>query len=215
MATQEADIQVVEPEPAGPTGVLVGVGGDPLIVGLIFFAIAALALGMALVQMPTSSLTAVIPIILAGAGLYQLITTVWAIILGQSIVAAIFSTFAAFWWSLSLLLFGLTHNWFGATAADAAGFEELYFIVWACLFLCLTIPCLKLPLAYPLAIFLVFVACALSAIGIFEPQQSDWLTAAGASALTFSFIAFYSWMNVALTAVGAKPVPPLGKPPWA
>lgn len=212
MATADAGMQDRESERAGPSGVLIGVGGDPLIVGLIFFAIAALALGMALVQQPTGQLTAIIPIILAGAGLYQLVVTVWAVILGQSLVAAIFSTFSAFWLSLSVLLFGLTHNWLGIGASGAAGAQQLFFIAWACLFLFLVIPCLKLPLVYPLAIALVFVACVLSAIGAFEGQQA-WFTAAGVTALIFSFLAFYSWVNVALTAVGAKLVPPLGRPP--
>lgn len=198
--------------PAEPTGVLVGVGGEPLIVGLIFFAIASVALGMALVGRPTSNPAVAIPIILAGAGLYQLVVTVWAVILGQSLVAAIFSTFSAFWLSLSMMLLGLGHGWFGVSAADTASALQLFFIAWACLFLFLTIPCLKLPLVYPLAVGFVFVAVSLAAIGAFT-GSSNWNTAAGATALTFGFLAFYAWVNVALTAVGVKLVPPLGKPP--
>lgn len=197
--------------PPEPRGVLVGAGGDPLIVGLVFFGIAALALGMSLVGRPTGALGSILPILIMGAGLYQLVTTVWAILLGQSLVAAIFSTFSAFWLSFGLLLFGITHNWLGLSSADAAGAKELFFIAWACLFLLLVIPCLKLPVIFPLAVFLVFVACALAAAAAFTGSE-NLNTATGATALTFSFLAFYSWVNVALTAVGGPAFPPLGRP---
>ena len=73
----------------------------------------------------------------------------------------IFSTFSAFWLSFSALVLGLDHGWFGISAAGATGAQELFFIAWACLFLFLVIPCLKLPLVYPLAVALVFVAVSL------------------------------------------------------
>lgn len=196
--------------PAQPQGVILGVGGNPLIVGLVFFGIAALALGMALVGMPTSSQGSILPILIMGAGLYQLVTTIWAIFLGLSLVAAIFSTFSAFWLSFGALLLGVGHGWFGITSADVAGAQELFFIAWACLFLLLVIPCLKLPAVYPLAVFLVFVACALAASGAFT-GSANVFTAAGATALTFAFLAFYAWVHVALEAMGGPAVPPLGR----
>jgi len=199
------------PPPAAPRGVLIGVGGDPLVVGLIFFGIASLALGMVLVGHPTGSQGAILPILIVGAGLYQLVTTVWAILLGQSLVAAIFSTFSAFWLSFGALLLGLGHGWFGIADTDAPGAQELFFIAWACLFLLLTIPCLVLPVIYPLAVFLVFVACALAACGAFTGSESLF-TAAGATALSFAFLAFYAWVRVALESVGSKVLPPLGRP---
>ena len=197
--------------PPEPRGVLVGAGGDPLIVGLVFFGLAALALGMSLVGRPTGALGSILPFLIMGAGLYQLVTTLWAILLGQSMVAAIFSTFSAFWLSLATLLLGITHNWLGLGSADAAGAQELFFIAWACLFLLLVIPVLKLPAIYPLAVFLVFVACALSAAGAFTGSE-NLNTAAGATALTFSFLAFYAWVHVALKAMGGPAYPPLGQP---
>lgn len=86
-STRDDNIRDSSGEPPAPVGVLVGFGGDPLTVGLIFFSIASVALGMALVGMPTGSQGAVIPLIVLGAGLYQFVVTVWAVILGQSIVA--------------------------------------------------------------------------------------------------------------------------------
>jgi succinate-acetate transporter protein len=146
-----------------------------------------------------------------GAGLYQLVTTVWAIVLGQSLVAAIFSTFSAFWLSFGALLLGLGHGWFGVSSADATGAQELFFIAWACLFALLVIPCLKLPAVYPLAVFLVFVACSLAASSAFTGSENLSI-AAGATALTFAFLAFWAWVHVALKAMGGPAMPPLGPP---
>jgi len=198
-----------------PRAVLVG-GGDPLTVGLIFFGIASLALGMSLIGpeidfLPASSQAAIIPVLVMGAGLFQIVTTVWAILLGQSLVAAIFSTFAAFWLSFAALLLGLGHNWYGVAPADVQSAQEVFFIAWACLFLFLTIPCLVLPAVYPLAVGLVFVACSLAAAAVFKASQ-DLFTAAGATALTFAFLAFYSWVHVTLKSVGITALPPLGRP---
>jgi uncharacterized protein len=208
------DSQETQPAPIAPRGVVVGAGGDPLTVGLIFFGIAALALGISLVGpeldfLPARSQAAIIPILVMGSGLFQLVTTVWAILLGQSLVAAIFSTFSAFWLSFAALLLGLGHNWFGVVPADVASAQEVFFIAWACLFLFLTIPCLVLPAVYPLAVGLVFVACSLAACAVFE-QSSNLFTAAGATALTFAFLAFYSWTHVTLKSVGVTKLPPLG-----
>ena len=194
-----------------PTGVLLGTGGDPLTVGLIFFGIGSLAVGMALIGLvPVAALGAVIPIIALGSGLFQLVVTVWAIVLGMSMVAVIFSTFAAFWLSLAALLLGLGHGWYGVPAENVAGTQAIYFIAWACLFAILVIPCLWLPVIYPSAVFLVFVAMAFIAAAQFV--GSPWLiTAAGATALTFSFLAFYSFVSQGVTAMTGRVGLPLGK----
>jgi uncharacterized protein len=212
MATKTAtqyDTPTAPPAEPEPQGVRVGAGGEPLVVGLIFFGIAALALGMSLIGRPTTAQGAILPILILGSGLYQLVTTVWAGLLGRSMVAAIFSTFSAFWLSFGALLLGLGHGWFGITSAGVAGAQELFFIAWPCLFLLLVIPCLKLPAIYPLAVALVFAACALAASGVFV-NSPNTLTAAGAVALSFAFLAFYAWVNVALKAMGSKVLPPLG-----
>jgi hypothetical protein len=87
----------------------------------------------------------------------------------------------------------------------------VFFISWACLFLILTIPCLALPAVYPLAVGLVFVANALAASAVFTGTQ-NLFTAAGIVALVFAFLAFYSWVHVALKSVGVATLPPLGQP---
>src|SRR5882757_10329617 len=142
--------------PPAPTGVHVGAGGDPLIVALPIFAVGSVALGMALVGVvDATALGAVIPIIMFGTGLYLMIVTFWAALLGQSIVAGITGTFSGFWLSLGALLLGLEHNWYAIAATQVGPTEELFFIAWGCLFVFLLIPCLLLPAVYPLVVALV------------------------------------------------------------
>jgi hypothetical protein len=199
--------------PPLPTAVQVGAGGDPLIVGLPIFAVGSLALGMALTGnvVATTTLGAVVPIIMFGTGLYLMIVTFWAALLGQSIVAGICGTFSGFWLSLGALLLGLTHNWYGIAVTQVAPTEELFFICWGCLFLFLLLPCLLLPAVYPAVVGLVVVALALAAASV-HTGNADLMKAAGYVTFVFAALGFYAFVNVGLTAMKAKrPFPPLGK----
>lgn len=200
--------------PPEPTSVVIGGGGNPLIVGLPIFAVGSLALGMALVGVvDTTALGAVIPIVLFATGLYLLVCTVWAAVLGQTIVAGICGTFSGFWLSFGMLLFGLTHNWYGILPAHVANTQELFFIAWGCLFVFLLIPCLLLPAVYPLVIGLVVAALALAATAV-HVGDADLLKAAGYVTLVFAFFGFYAFVHVGLEAMGAKRAfPPLGPVP--
>ncbi|GAB2998558.1 GPR1/FUN34/YaaH family transporter [Amycolatopsis acidiphila] len=207
--------EMVEREaPAAPAGVLVGAGGDPLIIGLPIFAVGSLALGMALIGVvPATALGAIVPIVVFGTGLYLAVVTIWAALLAQTMVAGITGTFSGFWLSLGALLVGLTHNWYGVGPDQAGGAQELFFIAWGCLFLFLLVPCLRLPAVYPAVVALVVVALALSAAAV-HTGNTDLLTVAGYVILAFAFLGFCAFVNVGLTAMGAKrPFPPLGRAP--
>lgn len=184
-------------------GVHVGAGGDPLTLGLPVFAVASLALGMGLLNMP-AGLQVVAPLIILTTGLFQLVTTVWAILLGQSIVAVIFALFSGFWLTVGSVLIGTHHHWFGIPAGDAAAAEQLIFICYATLFTFLFIPCLRLPFIYPVTVALIVAALSCAAAGLGA--------IAGYLALTFSFLGFWASIHVAQAAIGGKPFPPLGKP---
>lgn len=183
--------------------VRVGTGGDPLVLGLPVFALASVALGMGLINKP-AGLPVIAPIIICSTALFQLVATFWAVILGQSLVALIFGLFSGLWLSLGILLIGTHHAWFGVPAADLAKSEELFFIAYAIVFAFLTIPCLRLPVIYPITLILIVICLALAAAGIF--------VIAGYFALAFAFLAFWESLNVAMTAVGMRTVPPLGRP---
>lgn len=186
-----------------PTGVLVGAGGDPQVLGLPVFAVASLALGMGLMGMP-AGLGIVAPLIILTTGLFQLVTTGWAILLGQTMVATIFGLFSGLWLTLGFVIIGTAHGWFGLPMGETAAAEQLIFICYASLFFFLIIPCLRLPLIYPVIVLLIVATLALAAAGI------DAI--AGYIALTFSFLGFWTWLNVAQAAMGAKKSwPPLGK----
>lgn len=202
-----------EPVPAAPTEVIVGAGGNPLILGLPIFAVGALALGMVLIGfMPATALGAIVPIVLFATGLYLAVVTVWAAVLGQTMVAGITGTFSGFWLSLAGLLLGLQHNWYGIAAADAAKTQELFFIAWGCLFVFLLVPCLRLPAVYPAVVGLVVAACAIAAASA-HLGNANLLKVSGYIILVLAFLGFYAFVNVGLTAMGAKrPFPPLGRP---
>ncbi|KAA9150416.1 hypothetical protein FPZ12_041200 [Amycolatopsis acidicola] len=193
---------------------MVGAGGDPLIIGLPIFAVGSLALGMALIGViPATALGAVVPIVLLGTGLFLLVVTVWAALLAQTMVAGITGTFSGFWLSLGALLLGLQHSWYGVAADQVAGAQELFFIAWGCLFVFLLVPCLRLPAVYPAVVALVVAACALAAASA-HTGDANLLKVAGYVILVFALLGFLAFVNVALTAMGAKrPFPPLGRAP--
>ena len=208
------DLRAIVEAPGHPANVVVGGGGDPLILALPIFAVGALALGIALtgVMLPLAALGAVLPIVLFATGIGLMVSTVWALLLGQTMVAGITGTFGGFWLSMGGLLLGLTHNWFGLAPEVAAQTQEMFFICWACLFMFLLVPSLKLPAVYPAIVGLVVVALALAATAL-QVGDATLLEWAGYVTLAFAFLGFYAFVNVGLTAMGArKPFPPLGKP---
>ncbi|MEU0514239.1 GPR1/FUN34/YaaH family transporter [Amycolatopsis sp. NPDC006125] len=208
------DLRAIVESPGHPASVVVGAGGDPLILALPIFAVGSLALGIALtgVMLPLAALGAVLPIVLFATGVGLVISTVWALLLGQTMVAGITGTFAGFWLSLGGLLLGLTHNWFGLLPEVAVQTQEMFFICWACLFVFLLVPCLRLPAVYPLIVGLVVAALALAATAL-HVGDATLFEFSGYVVLAFAALGFYAFVNVGLTAMGARePFPPLGRP---
>ncbi len=194
-----------------PQGVLVGAGGDPLFLGLGVFCLGATALGMALIGVaPLSALGVVIPVIALATGLYQIVATIWGILLGQTAVAGILGMFSGFWLSLAGLILGLQHGWYGVAAADVARAEGLYYIAFAILFFFVLIVSLRLPLVYPVIVALVVVALVMAAIGA-EGNSTGALNFAGVVILVFAAVGFYAFLSSGSVALGGKPFP-LGPP---
>lgn len=184
-----------------PVGVHLGFGGDPLVLGMPAFSIGSLALGMGLLGLP-AGLSIVAPLLLMTTGVWLFVCTCWAIILGISIVASIFGLFGGFWLTLGVVLIGTQHGWFGVPHGDVGDALQLLYIAYASLFTFLVVPCLKLPTIYPAIVILVVIALALAAAG---------LTAIAAYfILAFAFLGFWAFVNVAQTAMGGRPFPPIG-----
>ncbi len=199
-------------EVSEPVDVRVGAGGDPIVLGLACFAVAATTLGMVLIGVvPLTALAVIVPIIAGATGLFQVIATVWAVVLGQTFVAVVFGLFSGFWLSLTLLLLGLGHGWYGVAAADVAHCEALYFIAWATMFTFLLIPSLRLPAVYPAIVADVVLALIAVTAAVWNASEggfkvTGWVLLAGAG------LGFWGFLHVASVALGGKPTPPLGPP---
>jgi succinate-acetate transporter protein len=197
---------------AAATGVLIGAGSDPLALGLPAFVVGWTAVGLALVGVvPAAAVGGIVPMLLLATAVFQLIAVVWAIVLGQSLVAEIFGLFAGIAFSLSVLLLGLFHNWFAIPASDVSGVEALFTITWAIAFVPLTWIMFKLPAVY--GAIMIFVLLALSLLSVaYLNGSANLVKAGGAAVLAFTALGVYAWLNVASEAGGGPAWPPLGPP---
>ncbi|HUY44366.1 MAG TPA: GPR1/FUN34/YaaH family transporter [Streptosporangiaceae bacterium] len=185
--------------------------GDPAMLGLPTFIVGSIALGLVLVGVvPATAVGASLPIILAATSAGLFVSTIWAAALGQSAVASIFGVFAGFWLSYAVLVLGLTHNWFGITAADAVSTQELFLITWLVTIVLLTLVTLRLPLAFTAILGLVDVALLLVLLGT-ENASTGLLKTGGYVVLVFAAVGVYVFYGAASQATGGKAVP-LGKP---
>jgi hypothetical protein len=197
---------------AAPMEVLVGAGGDPLILGLPAFVVGSIALGFVEVGY-VSSLGSFVPIVAAATAIGLWVSCRWAIGLGQSIVAAIFGVFAGFWTSLAFLVLGLNHGWFVIAPADLVHTEIIYFIAWDIVLFLLLIPMLRLPVVYIGVIVFVVVALTLVILGLEYPGSvSTFNHLAGIAIFIFAGFGAVAFVNVGNIAMGGPPIPPLGPP---
>jgi len=199
-------------ELAGTPGVVVGAGGNPILLGIACFGVAATTLGMVLIGVvPLTALAIVIPIIAGATGFFQIVTTVWAVLLGQTFVAVVFALFSGFWLSLTLLLLGLGHGWYAVAVADVAHSQALFFIAWSTMFTFLLIPALRLPAAYPAVIAVVILALIVVTLAVWNAstglfQLTGWVLLLGAG------LGFWIFLHNASLALGGPASPPLGPP---
>ena len=204
--TQPGPIEAeATPEVKGP------LAGDPLSLGLPAFIVGSVALGMVLVGFVSPLGTgASLPIILAATALGLLISTLWAMAVGQSAVAAVLGVFAGFWLSYAFFVLGLQHGWFGVGIGDVKSSTELFLTAWIVIISMLAVATLRLALAFTAVLALVDVALILLLIGtiIVSPNL---VKAAGATALLFATVGIYIFFGTASMATGGRAIP-LGRP---
>lgn len=201
---------------SGPLEVLLGGGGDPLVFGLPVFVSGALVLGFALMGMVPvpSSLGSVLAATTVATGLGEFVTALWAMGLGQTMVATIFGLFAAFWFSLFAMLMGLFHNWYSIPAEQAVPTQEMFFIAWFVIFVFLTLGILRLPVVYVLLLVFVDLTVLFVLLAI-ELTSHTLFVVAGVSVLGFCACGLYAFLNTAWAATGSTSAfPPLGPPVW-
>jgi succinate-acetate transporter protein len=185
--------------------------GDPAILGLPIFAAGSVALGLALVgYVPAAAVGSVLPIVLAATGLGLLVATLWAVSVGQTVVAGIFGLFTGFWLSYAALLLGLQHGWYAIPAANVERSVALFLIAWAVVMLALTLGTLRLPLAFTLVLGLVVVALVLLIFGTLD-ANATLNKLAGYVVLAFAALGLYLFLSTASTALGGGGYP-LGPP---
>jgi succinate-acetate transporter protein len=203
----QPDAVAVAPAIPQPLSVEVAAPGDPLVLALAVFVIGAVALGLQLVGFVTSG-GSVLPIVMGASGLGLLVSTFWAIRLGQTFVAGVAGIFAAFWISYAALLLGLNHNWFLIAEGDVLASIELFLIAWAVLGTLLLIASLRLPIAYPLLILLV-VATVYILIAAYagDTPSTSTIKIAGYVLLASAVVGAYLFISQAFASLGGKPLP--------
>lgn len=203
-------------EPVAPAAPAVSAGslaaaGDPAVLGLPIFVAGSVALALALVgYVSPAAGGSAIPIILAATGVGLTISAIWAIALGQTLVACIFGLFAGFWLSYSALVLGLNHNWYAIPAADVKDSVVLFQITWAVVMAALTVATLRLPVAYTAVVGLVVLSLVLLIFGT-SGADATLTKAAGYVAFVFAGLGIYLFLSAASIATGGKGYP-LGSP---
>jgi hypothetical protein len=184
---------------------------NPAIVGLPTFIAGAMALGLTLTgYVSAQSQGAALPTVLMAAALGSLIALMWAIRLGETMVAGIYGTFTGFWFSYAALTLGLTHNWFGVAPADVQDTIAVFLISWLVVIGLLTLATLALPWMYTLLFAMVELSLALGLAGLLA--ESDTLSKLGGYAvLAFSAVGGYLFVNACMEATGRHPLP-VGRP---
>ncbi|MCE3550255.1 GPR1/FUN34/YaaH family transporter [Pseudonocardia sp. RS11V-5] len=211
---EELQRDAAAPQGSGPFEVLVGGGGDPLVYGLPIFVAGSLVLGFALIGLVPvpSALGSVLPETTFVAGLGEFVTAVWAILLGQSIVAAIFGLFAGFWFSLFVLLEGVFHNWFVIPTAAVQGAETMFFLAWLIVFSFLTLGIVRLPITYVGIMVFVDLAVLFNLLAVMT-GAGFWFFWGGVMVLAFCALGLYAFLNTAWASTGGRRAfPPLGPP---
>jgi uncharacterized protein len=210
MAATEA-IATPTPVVAAEKKVVGTLAGDPTILGLPTFVAGSVALGLTFTgYVPATARAGALPIILFSTGIGLLLATVWAIVVGQSVVAGVFGIFSGFWLSYSALLLGLGHNWFGIAPADITHVVAAFLITWLVIIGLLTLAVLRLPFAFTLVNVLIDLALVLILVGTIQGSASlD--KAGGWVALLFAAVGAYLFVGSASVATGGKPLP-LGRP---
>lgn len=195
---------VTPAEPAVPEG-------NPALIGVPTFLAGSIALGLVLTgYVPAAAAGASIPIIMTATGIGQLVSAIWAARLAQNAVASIFGIFCGFWLSYAALVLGLTHNWFGVPAADAAGTQKLFLLTWLIVVVVLTLVTLRLPAAFTLLFGLIDLALLFVLLGTAE-ASSGLLKAGGYLVFAFVAVGVYLFVDAMSAATGGRSLP-LGRP---
>ncbi|MCF7553215.1 GPR1/FUN34/YaaH family transporter [Pseudonocardia sp. WMMC193] len=206
--TVESDVQTgAHAAPEAP--VAPAPAGNPALLGLITFLPSGVTLGLwFLGYLDTAALPGgMIPIVSLSAGLFLMISAVWAARLAANTVAAIFGVFSAFWLSFGALLTGLTSGWWGvADAAAVANVQRTYLLSFTLVFILLTLATLRLPIAFTAGFVFVDITFALAFLGV-STGNAGLFPIAGITTLIFCAIFAYILFDGFAQDLGGKAMP--------
>ncbi len=186
--------------------------GDPVPLGLLVFALGSTVLGISLLGYVPLAVqgNTIMPIVYAATGLGLLVTTVWAVALGQTFVATVLGAFACFWISYAALVLGLTHNWYGIPPASILHTIGEFLISWDIVIFMLFLVSLRIPLLFSLILGAGVVGVTLITIGVLQ-SSTGTERVGGVFVLVFAALGYYGYLGTAIVSVGGKPLP-FGKP---
>jgi uncharacterized protein len=178
--------------------------GDPAMIALPTVIAGAVGLFLTTIGFVPAS------VILAATVLGLLISTIWAALLGQNVVATLYAVFLGFYASYVALQLGIANNWYKIPADQIGNTVAVYLICWLVAIVMLTLATLRLPAAFTILLGLVDVVLAVLLVTIYQPSASLQIVA---GLLVFAFVAegIYLYFHVMSLAFGGKGLP-LGKP---
>lgn len=186
--------------------------GNPAILGLVTFLPAGLTLGFWLVgYLPVTIPGGMIATAVGSAGLFLLVSCLWAARLGASAVAGILGLFSAFFTSLAVMLFGLANGLFGlADSSEVPKVLVPYALSFLIVFGLVTLGTLRLPLAFTAGFVFIDATFALLIANLLTGTA---LYATLAGICTFVFCAIYAYILLdAITQETGGNAMPLGGP---
>lgn len=182
------------PAPAAPPA------ANPALMGLICFLPSGITLGLWFVgYLDTTALPGgMIPIVTFSAGLFLLVSSISALRVGDSVTAAIFGVFSAFWTSFGVLLMALNNGWIidagtgeALSTAQVGEIQSAYLLSFTLVFILLTLATLRLPLAFTAGFVFVDITFVLAYLGV-TAGNAGLFPIAGIT--TFVFCAIFAYI---------------------
>lgn len=173
---------------------------NPALLGLICFLPAGITLGLWFVgYLDTTALPGgMIPALTFSAGLFMMIAAIFALRVGDSVSAAIFGVFSAFWTSFGVLLTALNNVWIidagtgeALSAAQIGSIQSTYLLSFSLVFILLTLATLRLPLMFTVGFVLVDITFVLAYLGV-TAGNAGLFPIAGIT--TFAFCAVFAYI---------------------
>lgn len=171
----ESDTAGAHAAAAPPAPAAAAPAANPALMGLICFLPSGITLGLWFVgYLDTTALPGgMIPIVTFSAGLFLLLSAMVALRVGDSVTAAIFAVFSAFWTSFGVLLMALNNGWIiDAGTGEALSTEQVgsiqstYLLSFTLVFVLLTLATLRLPLMFTIGFVFVDITFVLAYIGV-------------------------------------------------